>query len=251
MSGHSKWATIKRTKESKDAQRGNIFTKLGNTITVAVKEGGTDPEANFKLRLAIERAKAVNMPKDNIERAIKRGTGELKGAVIEDLTYGALLPGQVAVIIKCLSDNKNRALADIKTAITKNGGQFVDPHSIAWQFENKGVIRINVQGTINPGLVKQGGADREQGDLEMKIIDSGAEDYIKDEDGFTIYTRPEELKAVKEKLENSGVKINSAGLEMVAKDPKDIDNETLAKVAKILGSLDELDEVSDYYTNLA
>ncbi|PIP29242.1 YebC/PmpR family DNA-binding transcriptional regulator [Candidatus Kuenenbacteria bacterium CG_4_9_14_3_um_filter_39_14] len=251
MSGHSKWATIKRTKESKDAQRGNIFTKLGNTITVAVKEGGTDPEANFKLRLAIERAKAVNMPKDNIERAIKRGTGELKGAVIEDLTYGALLPGQVAVIIKCLSDNKNRALADIKTAITKNGGQFVDLHSVSWQFENKGVIRINVQGTINPGLVKQGGADREQGDLEMKIIDSGAEDYIKDEDGFTIYTRPEELKAVKEKLENSGVKINSAGLEMVAKDPKDIDNETLAKVAKILGSLDELDEVSDYYTNLA
>jgi len=240
MSGHSKWATIKRAKESKDAQRGNIFTKLGNTITMAVKDGGADTEANFKLRLAIERAKSVNMPKDNIERAIKRGTGELKGAVIEDLTYGALLPGQVVVIIKCLSDNKNRALADVKTAITKNGGQFVDPHSIAWQFENKGVVRINIQGTIS----------REQEDLEIKIIESGADDYSEDEEEMTVYIKPEDLKSVKEKLENSGVKIDSADIEMVAKDPKDINNETLAKVAKILGSLDELDEVSDYYTNL-
>lgn len=234
MSGHSKWATIKRTKESQDAKRGNIFTKLGNTITVVVKDGGADPEANFKLRLAIERAKAVNMPKDNIERAIKRGTGELKGAVIEDLTYGALLPGQVAVIIKCLSDNKNRALADIKTAITKNGGQFVDLHSISWQFENKGVIKIS----------------RQQDGLEMKIIESGADDYSEDEEETTVYTKPEDLKSVKEKLENSGVKINSADLELVAKDPKDIDNEALAKVTKILDSLDELDEVSGYYTNL-
>ncbi len=240
MSGHSKWATIKRAKAANDAKRGNLFTKLGNTITVAAREGGGDPTSNFKLRLAVEKAKSSNMPKDNIDRAIKRGTGELKGETIKELVYGALLPGQIAVIIKCLTDNKNRTLTDVKTAITKNGGQFTDLNSIAWQFDNKGVIKVN-QSNLK-------GKDSQQ--IEMTIIEAGADDYFEDDQEFIIYTRLEELQDVKEALEENNIKVDSADLEMVAKDKKDIDDETLNKVTKVLTALDEIDEVSDYYTNL-
>ena len=240
MSGHSKWATIKRAKAANDAKRGNLFTKLGNTITVAAREGGGDPTSNFKLRLAVEKAKSSNMPKDNIDRAIKRGTGELKGETIKELVYGALLPGQIAVIIKCLTDNKNRTLTDVKTAITKNGDQFTDLNSIAWQFDNKGVIKVN-QSNLK-------GKDSQQ--IEMTIIEAGADDYFEDDQEFIIYTRLEELQDVKEALEENNIKVDSADLEMVAKDKKDIDDETLNKVTKVLTALDEIDEVSDYYTNL-
>ena len=233
MSGHSKWSTIKRQKAVADAKRGNVFTKLGNAVTVAAKQGGGDPEANFKLRLAMDRAKAANMPKENIERAVKRGTGELGGGVIEEISYGALLPGQVAVIINCTTDNKNRTLTDVKTTITKNGGQFTDLSSITWQFENKGVIRI-----------------KKQDDLDEIIIESGADDYIEDEEEITIYTRPEDLQSVKENLENNEIKVESANLEMVAKEAKEIDDATLEKATKILDALDEIDDVNDYFTNL-
>lgn len=240
MSGHSKWATIKRAKAVNDAKRGNIFTKLGNAITVAAKAGGADPNANFQLRLAIDRAKAVNMPKENIERAIKRGSGELGGDIIEQLSYGALLPGQVAVIIDCTSDNKNRTLTDVKTAITKNGGQFVDLSSISWQFDKKGVIKIKKQETNH----------KNNEELEMLIIDSDADDYIEDDEEYTIYSKPDKLKAVKDKLEESSLKVESANLEMVAKNPKEVDDATLSKVANILDALDEIDDVHDYFTNL-
>lgn len=243
MSGHSKWATIKRAKEAKDAKRGNVFTKHANNITIAAREGGGDLDSNFKLRLAIDRAKAVNMPKDNIERAIKRGTGELAGGTIEEMTYGALLPGQVAVIIKCLSDNKNRTVTEVKTAITKNGGQFVDISSIAWQFNSKGVVKIKKSDIRN---------QKSDEELEMLIIDSGADDYdLSDDEEVVIYTAPEELKNVKDKLEAADLKINSADLEMVAKDAKEVDDAALEKVSKILDALDEVDDVGDYYTNLS
>lgn len=238
MSGHSKWATIKRAKAATDAKRGNIFTKLGNNITVAAKEGGGDPVANFKLRLAMEQAKKVNMPKDNIERAIKRGTGELKGDIIEEVMYGGFLPGQYPIIIKCLTDNKNRALTEVKTALQKNGGQFVELNAIAWQFENKGVIKI------------QNSKFKTQNDLEEIIIEAGADDYEISEDEIVIYTKPEDLQVVKEKLEGNGLKVDSADLEMVAKKKKDLDNINAEKIEKVLGLLDELDDVNNYYMNI-
>ncbi len=240
MSGHSKWATIKRAKAANDAKRGNLFTKLANAITVAAKQGGGDPETNFKLRLAIEKAKEANMPKENIVRAIKRGTGELAGEAIEELTYGALLPGQVAVIIKCLSNNKNRTVTEVKTAVAKSGGQMTDLNAVAWQFDQKGVIKIN-----KPSLT-----NKNQEEIEMAIIDSGADDYEEDDEEIVIYTQPDNLKAVQEKLTANGLSVTSADLEMVAKEKKEVDDETLNKVVKILDALDELDDVNTYYTNL-
>ena len=242
MSGHSKWSSIKRQKAITDTKRGNLFTKLGNTISIAAREGGADASANFKLRLAIDRAKAVNMPKDNIERAIKRGTGELRGDIIEELIYGALLPGQIAVIIKCLSDNKNRTLTNVKTAVVKNGGQFVDLNSIVWQFENKGVIKIS--------KVRDQQSQRSNQEMEMFIIEAGADDYSQDKDEIIVYTRPEDLQSVKENLERNNIEVDSADLEMVAKDRKEVDNITFEKVMKVLNALDEIDDVSDYFTNL-
>jgi len=241
MSGHSKWATIKRAKAANDAKRGNIFTKLGNNITVAAKTGGGgDHESNFQLRLAIDRAKVANMPKDNIERAIKRGTGELGGETVEELIYGAILPGQTAVIVNCLSDNKNRTITEVKTAITKNGGQFVDLNSIAWQFERKGVIKIKKQEIISKG----------QGEIEMNIIDAGADDYKENDEEFIVYAKPEEIQSVKIKLGGKGIKICETNFEMVAKEKKEVDDDILNKVTKILDALDELDDVTGYYTNL-
>lgn len=240
MSGHSKWATIKRQKETKDAKRGNLFTKLAGNITLAARDGGGDIESNFKLRLATDKAKASNMPKENIERAIQRGTGELKGEAVEELNYGALLPGQISVVIKCLTDNKNRTLTDVRSAIIKNGGQFTDFAGIAWQFEPKGVIKIRRDSFKN----------KNKQEVEMTVIESGADDYFEDDQELTVYTRPEELQDTKNYLEEKGFKLDSADLEMVAKDKKELDTETLNKVVGILDALDEIDEVSAYYTNL-
>ncbi len=240
MSGHSKWATIKRAKAVNDAKRGNLFTKLANLITVAAKQGGGDVDTNFKLRLAIEKAKAANMPKDNIERAIKRGTGELTDKIIEELTYGALLPGQVAVIIKCLSDNKNRTVTEVKTAVVKNGGQITDLNAVSWQFDQKGVIKINKNILTN----------KNHEEIEMIIIDSGADDYEEDAEEIIIYTQPSDLKSVQDNLQANGLPASSADLEMVAKSKKEVDDETLNKVIRVLEALDALDDVNNYYTNL-
>ena len=239
MSGHSKWATTKRAKAVVDAKRGNLFTKLSNNIVVAARQGGSNMDSNFKLRMAIEKAKAASMPKENIERAIKRGTGELQGQIIEETVYGGLLPGQYPVIIKCLSDNKNRTLNEIKTALQKGGGQLVDLNAVAWQFENKGVIKIKNQ------ELKINGEE-----LEMKVIEAGPDDYEIGDDEITIYTKPEDLQRVKESLEKSGLKIDSADLEMVAKEKKEVADREVEKIQNIFEGLEELEDVSDYYTNI-
>ncbi|OGG89726.1 hypothetical protein A3H55_02325 [Candidatus Kuenenbacteria bacterium RIFCSPLOWO2_02_FULL_42_16] len=240
MSGHSKWATTKRAKAIVDAKRSNLFTKLSNNITIAAKEGGGDPATNFKLRIAVDKAKSASMPKDNIERAIKRGTGELGGAVIEEVIYGALLPGKVVVIIKCLTDNKNRTLNEVKTLLQKNKAQITDPNSIVWQFDNRGVIKINQSGL----------AGKNKEELELMVIDAGAEDLTEDEEEMTIFTNPKKLQKVKEALESLGLKIVSADLEMVAKEKVSLEGEALDKVIKFFDLLDELSDLSDYYTNL-
>jgi YebC/PmpR family DNA-binding regulatory protein len=241
MSGHSKWATTKRAKAIVDSKRSNAFTKLANNITIAVRQGGGDAEMNFRLRLAVDRAKSFNMPKENIERAIKKGTGELDGATIEEAVYGALLPGQTAIIIKCLTDNKNRTLNELKIALSKTGAQLTDLNSVAWLFENKGVIKIKKTETLDAGKEEK---------LEMTIIDSGADNYEVDEEEVTVYTKHEELKAVKDKLESAGLKIDSADLEMIPKEKKEVPDELAEQLSKILETLDELDDVSAYYTNL-
>lgn len=240
MSGHSKWATIKHKKAAQDAKKGAVFTKLGNAITVAARLGGGDLDTNFGLRLAIEKAKAVNMPKENIERAIKRGTGELGGNIVEEAVYEGLLPGGVAVVIKTITDSKNRTLNEVKNALTKNGAQLVAQNGVLWQFDQKGVISID-QTSLQQGS---------QEEVELLLIDAGAEDIEKIDDSIIIYTNPLKLQQTKENLDRHNIKIESAELEFVAKEKMDIDEETKNKLEKIFDALDDLNDVVDYYTNL-
>ncbi|MFA6215734.1 MAG: YebC/PmpR family DNA-binding transcriptional regulator [Patescibacteria group bacterium] len=233
MSGHSKWATTKRAKSATDAKRGALFTKLSKAVTIAARLGGGDPSANFRLRLAIDQAKFANVPKDNIERAIKRGTGELAGGIIEQITYEGFGPGGSAIIIECLTDNRNRTAASIKHILTKYGGSFGGPNSVAWMFEQKGVINIA----------------KISDDLELELIDAGSLDIIKDSDTVTIYTKPNDLKKIKELLEKKGTVIQNAEIEQVAKEKKELTGEVKEKLEKLFTDLDEDEDVNNYYTD--
>lgn len=237
MSGHSKWSTIKRKKAANDAKRGAAFTRLAREITIAAQQGG-DPEMNFGLRLAIDRAKAGNMPKENIERAIKRGTGELKdGVQIEEVIYEAYAGHGVAVLIDCATDNRNRTIAEIKHIMSKSGGTMAEPGSVSWQFEQKGYI------TIDPGQM-------EYDDLFLVAADAGAEDVI-DGDGFIeIFTPREELHTVVDALEDAGVTIENAKLEWTPNTPLDLEQGDALKVMSVIEQLDELDDTQQVYSNL-
>lgn len=237
MSGHSKWATTHRQKEAKDAKRGAIFTKLGNLISIAAREGGGDLETNFKLRLAVDKAKEANMPKDNIERAIKRGTGEGKDATLEEITYEIFGPAGVAFIAEAITDNKNRTVSEVKNVVSKSGGQMGGEGSVMWMFNRQGLIAIDPPGS--------GDAD----ELELKIIDAGAQDIIKDSD-WEIYTAPDELQKVADNLKPINLKIKESGLIYRPKEELQItDPEIQAKVEKIFSALDDCDEISNVYTN--
>ena len=234
MSGHSKWHQIHRQKGATDAKRGALFTKLGNNITVAAKIGGGDPDANFRLRLAIDQAKSSNMPKENIERAIKRGTGELNdGKKIETVNYEGYGPEATAFIIEVLTDNRNRTSASIKHLLSKFGGSLAGPGSVAWMFEQKGVIRT----------------DDITEELELTLIDAGVRDIIRDEDGTTVYTKPGDLKKIKDLLEQFKITIEYAETEQIAKDKKIVSEEQKEKLQKLFDELDENEDVSNYYTN--
>jgi YebC/PmpR family DNA-binding regulatory protein len=240
MSGHSKWATTKRAKAVTDAKRANMFTKLGRAITVTAREKGGDPAANFTLRLAIERARAANMPKENIERAIKRGTGEIKGEIIEELMYEGFGPGGTTIIIKCLSDNKNRTASDIKHALNAHGGSLAGKNAVMWQYELKGVIRI-----INEKL-----AGKNLDELELQIIDLGAQEIIREEDSWLIYTKLEDLQKVNKTLENIGLIPDYAEIEYVAKEKIAVSKEIEEKNEKLFEALDEMEDIDNYYTNI-
>ncbi|MCX6745051.1 MAG: YebC/PmpR family DNA-binding transcriptional regulator [Candidatus Parcubacteria bacterium] len=240
MSGHSKWATTKRAKGVTDAKRAILFTKLAKLITVSAREKGGDPVTNFSLRLAMDKAKAANMPKENIDRAIKRGTGELEGAVIEEMVYEGFGPSGVAVIVKCLTDNKNRASSELKHLFSKAGGSLAGPGAVAWQFEHKGVIRLN-----NEQL-----AGKIWDELELQLIDLGAQDIKKGEEGVTIYCGIPDLQKVKKGLEDLGFNLDDAGMEYVAKEKIKVDDETGQKISDFFEALDENEDVEDYYTNL-
>lgn len=239
MSGHSKWSTIKRAKAVTDAKRGAIFTKLGNLITIAARDKGDNLEVNFGLRMAIEKAKQANMPKDNIERAIKRGTGELGGGQIEELTYEGFGPANSQFIIKCLTDNKNRSAANVRHIFTKYGGSL---GAVVWNFEKKGVIRI-----MNDELkIKNINFD----DLELELIDSGVQDIKREEEGIIIYTKIEDLIKVKKFLDDKKIETESADIEYITKDEIKLNNEDNEKVEKFIEELEDYEDVSDYYNNV-
>lgn len=239
MSGHSKWATTHRQKEVNDAKRGKIFTKMAKVITIAAREKGGDPDTNFSLRLAMERAKGVNMPKDNIERAIKKGTGEIEGEQIEELYYEGIGPVNSQFIVKCLTDNKNRSASDVRHVFTKGGGSL---GSVMWNFSHKGVIRIGKVEIDKNNL----GSEK----FELELIDQGAEDIEREEDGMTIYAEVGSLANLKNFFDEKGVALESADVEYVAKNFEELKEEDKEKIKKFAETLDDLDDVSDYYTNV-
>lgn len=238
MSGHSKWATTHRQKELVDAKRGAVFTKFANLITIAAKKGG-DPNANPSLRSAVERAREVSMPKDNIERAIKKGTGELAGAQVEELYYEGIVPPGVQVIVKCLTDNKNRSGATVRHLFTKNGGSF---SAVMWNFSQLGVIRISSE------EIKEKKMSNEN--LELELIDQGIVDFQKEEEGITAYTEIKDLQSVRDFLEKKGLKVSSAEIEYAAKDKMDLPAADKEKMDKFFEELEDNEDVSDYYTNI-
>lgn len=236
MSGHSKWSSIKHQKGVADARRGQLFTKLTREIIVAVREGGSNPEANFRLRLAIQKARDSNMPLDNIERAIKKGSGELEGASLVELVLEGYGPHGTAIMVEALTDNRNRTVQDVRSLFSRHGGSLGESGCVAWLFDSKGVIPVKTNG-LN--------AD----DLALQAIDAGAED-VKVERGYVeIYTRPEELEMVRAALQEKNITIISAGLAKVPKNMVQLDEKAALQTLKLLDKLEELDEVQHVSTN--
>ncbi|HBI17388.1 MAG: hypothetical protein UR60_C0007G0012 [Candidatus Moranbacteria bacterium GW2011_GWF2_34_56] len=238
MSGHNKWSSIKHKKGINDAKRANVFTKIARMISIAAREGGGDLSSNFKLKMVVDKARSVNMPKDNIERAIKRGTGELKdGNIIEEIIYEAYGPSQEAMLIKVATDNKNRTFGEVRNILTKNGGKIVTAGAISYMFNQVGEIEISVKE-----------ADKE--DIEMKLIESGAEDFSLEDNTAWVYTKLSELKLVKENLEKENLQILNAEPSYVATQKKEITEEEREKYENLLEKLDENDDVVEIYDDL-
>jgi len=239
MSGHSHWHSIKYQKGIADAKKSKIFAKMVREITVAAREGGSNPDTNSSLRLVVDRAKSMNMPAENIERAIKKGTGELEGVKLEPITLEAYGPGGIALIIEGITDNKNRALSEIKQTLNQNQGKLVSEGSVKWLFERKGVITIDN---------KQLSGNKEE--LELKVIEMGAEDIFFHNDAIDIYTKVEDLEKIKKALEEQNVKIESASLDWIPKDYIDTGDKEKEATQKLFEALDESDSVQDIYSNL-
>jgi YebC/PmpR family DNA-binding regulatory protein len=235
MSGHSKWSTIKRQKGLKDAQKGAVFTKLGNNISVAARGGG-DLDTNFALRLAVDKARASNMPLANIQRSIDRGSGKLGGAIIEQVTYEGYGPGGIGVIVECATDNKNRTLPEVKTAFSKNGGSMAEPGAVAFQFTRKGVIRTGFGGDPDEAM--------------LAAIDAGAEDAEIEEGELVVYTEAKELAKVRDALQAASLTVKEAELAFIPNATVEVaDAEAARKAGNLLDALDDLDDVTNVYTN--
>ena len=222
-----------------DAKRGAIFTKMGNAITIAARERGGDPEKNPALRALLDKARGVNMPKDNMERAIKRGTGELAGDIVEELYYEGVLPGNIQVVIKCLTDNRNRSASLVRHALSKQGGAL---GNVMWNFEQKGVVEITTE------EIKAKKVNLEE--LELELIEANIDDFVSSEDGVTIYTKSEDLQNIKSKLEEKNILFDSAELEYIAKDKQTLDEDGIAKIDSFVDMLEDIEDVSDYYFNV-
>jgi len=236
MSGHSKWSTIKRQKGVADAKRGQIFTKLAREIIVAVREGGDNPEGNFRLRLTIQKARDNNMPLDNIERAIKRGSGQIEGAILVEMVLEGYGPSGVAILVQALSDNRNRTLQEVRNIFTRQGGNLGEAGCVAWLFDSRGLITVETNG-------------RDAEDLALEAIDAGAED-VKIEDNYVeIYTKPTDLEKVRGALEGKKIAIASAELSMVPKSTVEMEEKAALQTLRMLDKLEELDEVQHVASN--
>lgn len=233
MSGHSKWAKIHRGKAIEDAKRGAVFTKLGNAIALAAR-GGADPATNFSLRLAIEKAKAANMPSNNIQKAVDRGSGKLGGEQIQEVMYEGYGPGGTAILVECATDNVNRTYPDVRLAFSKHGGNIAEKGSVAFQFDRKGMI-----------LIKGSGEE-----LLLQVLDAGAEDAEEEDGEMTIYTDPKELVTVRDRLKEMGLEVLEAEPTFVPQNTVKIDDEvTAGKIIRLMDALESLDDVSNTHVS--
>lgn len=236
MSGHSKWATIKRKKASTDAARGKVFTKIIKEITISARDGGGDPAGNPRLRLAIASAKASNMPQDNITRAIKKGTGELEGVSYEEITYEAYAPHGIAVMIECVTDNRNRTVAELRHMISKHNGNLGESGSVAWMFERKGVVTIAKE-------------NHTEDELMEVILEAGADDLKTEDEFFEVISSIENFEKVRKAIEDKKFKIENASMQQIAKNLVQLDEKASADVVKFLEVVEEHDDVQNIFSN--
>jgi YebC/PmpR family DNA-binding regulatory protein len=236
MSGHSKWKTIKRKKGAEDARRGKLFTRLAREITIAAKGGG-DPNSNSSLRLMLDKARANNMPKENIERAIKRGTGELEGGELEEVFYEGYGPHGVALMVKCLTDNRNRTISDVRRIFNRSGGSMAEAGAVGWMFDTRGYITVERN-------------DQDPDEIFMLAVDAGAEDVETSDEFVEVYTEPGDLHWVREGLASRGLHIEDAELSLVPKSMMTLDEKDTLQVMSMIELLEELDDVQQVYSNL-
>lgn len=236
MSGHSKWATTHRQKAIVDAKRSSVFTKLSRLITVAAREKGGDIATNFSLRMLVDKARDASMPKDNIDKAIKKGTGEIQGEVFEELIYEAIGPFNTQFIVKCLTDSRNRTAADIRHLFSKGGGAM---SSVSWNFEQKGVVEIGMNN----------GSSIQTEELELELIENGASDVQIDGDMITIYCDVKDLQIVKNFLDSKNIKTESAEIKYVAKDCLDLDESQMQSIEKLVDEIENNDDVVEWWGN--
>ncbi len=237
MSGHSKWSSIKHQKGVADARRGQLFTKLTREIIVAVRQGGNNPEANYRLRLAIQKARGNNMPLDNIEKAIKRGSGTLEGATLVEMVLEGYGPSGVAILIQALSDNRNRTLQDVRNIFSRSGGSLGESGCVAWLFDSKGLIAVETN-------------DLDAEELALNAIDAGAEDVKVENNYVEIYTKPEELEMVRTALDQKNLPIASAELSMLPKTMVELEEKAALQTLKLLDKLEGLDDVQHVFSNI-
>lgn len=237
MAGHSKWANIKHRKGAADAKRGKIFTRIAKEITIAARDGGGDPDANPRLRLAIQQARAANMPNDNIDRATKRGTGELEGQKLEEAMFEGYGPGGIAILIESVTDNRNRTVADIRHVLSRHGGSMAEAGAVAWNFTRKSVIALDKEG-------------KTEDDVLMAVLDAGAEDVRTEEETFEVYSPPENFEPVRVAIEGAGYEIKEAKLAFVPNQEVTLAGSEAASAMKLLDALDDSDEVQNVFCNI-
>lgn len=236
MSGHSKWHNIKLRKGKQDSERGKLFTKIAREIIVAAKDGGGNPETNLRLRLAVQKARENSMPADNIKRAMQRGTGELEGVQYDEVTYEGYGPGGVAVLVECLTDNRNRTVAELRTIFSKNGGSLGEQGCVGWMFDHKGLISVPKSAT-------------DEDTLMMTALDAGADDLRTDEDTFEVISSPEAFAAVRQALTDAKIAFTEADLTMIPKSTVRIDGKVVTQVLRMMDQLDDLDDVQQAHAN--
>ena len=237
MAGHSKWANIKHRKGAADAKRGKIFTKIAKELTMAARMGGGDPDSNPRLRLAIQQARSVNMPNDNIKRAVQKGTGEIEGQQLEEMMLEGYGPNGIAILIECVTDNRNRTVADVRHLLSRHNGSMADAGSVAWNFIRKTVISVEQE-------------DKSEDDVLMAVIDAGAEDVKTSDELYDIYAPVENFEPVRSALEEAGFTVKEANLAFVANQTVELEGSDATSALKLLDALDDNDDVQNLYSNL-